>query len=436
MNTLYWFTDDLRVEDNPALFASSGDTALTCVYCIDDASFRTDRFGNKPIGRHRWQFLCETLGDLDRALSELGQTVNILKGEPFSAISTLLDTAHFDRIIRAKQHTFRGDDPWQKLQSDFPGVRFDELDVSTLFSSEDLRFEHTFPGTFSKFKKAVGDLPYRVVKPVPDRLPASTIKLEKVQLEPTTNSGVLTGGTKAADLHLAKYFGSKAASTYKETRNNLSGENSSTGLSAWLANGSLSPLGAVRHLRQYEATHGANNSTGWILFELLWREFFRWYAEFHGDKLYAFEGVIGRRPLTTFYGERFTKWRTGQTPWRIVNACMNELNATGFLSNRGRQIAASCLVNELALDWRCGAQYFEEMLVDYDPCSNFGNWQYIAGVGADPQGGRHFNLEKQAATWDADFAYRDQWAKSEPPASIDSLDYYDWPIEAKNNGSS
>jgi deoxyribodipyrimidine photo-lyase len=115
---------------------------------------------------------------------------------------------------------------------------------------------------------------------------------------------------------------------------------------------------------------------------------------------------------------------------------MNELNATGYLSNRGRQIAASCLVNELALDWRCGAQYFEEMLVDYDPCSNFGNWQYIAGVGADPQGGRHFNLEKQAEIWDTDYAYRDRWAKSTPPESIDSLDYYDWPIEAEKNGSS
>ena len=436
MNTLYWFTDDLRIADNPALIAAASDTNLTCVYCMDDAYFRTDRFGNQPIGKHRWRFLCESLRHLDDELLALGQTVNILRGDPNAAVATLLKAGRFDRVIRAKQHTYRGPDPWDRLQTDFPDIRFDEFDVSTLFSCKDLNFEHAFPNTFSQFKKAVGTLTYRNFLPSPDRLPTSLIELENNQLEISGPPGKRTGGATAADLHITAYFGSKAASTYKDTRNNLSGKDSSTGFSPWLANGSLSPLQALKQLRHYEATYGANNSTGWILFELLWREFFRWYAEYHGDKLYAFEGVIDQRPLTAFYGERFTKWRTGQTPWRIVNACMNELNATGYLSNRGRQIAASCLVNELALDWRCGAQYFEEMLVDYDPCSNFGNWQYIAGVGADPQGGRHFNLEKQAEIWDNDHAYRDQWAKSTPPESIDSLDYYDWPIEAEKNGSS
>ena len=60
MNTLYWFTDDLRIADNPALVAAASDTNLTCVYCMDDAYFRTDRFGNQPIGKHRWRFLCES----------------------------------------------------------------------------------------------------------------------------------------------------------------------------------------------------------------------------------------------------------------------------------------------------------------------------------------------------------------------------------------
>ena len=108
---------------------------------------------------------------------------------------------------------------------------------------------------------------------------------------------------------------------------------------------------------------------------------------------------------------------------------MNELRQTGLLSNRGRQIAASCLVNELGLDWRCGAGYFAQQLLDYDACSNWGNWQYIAGVGADPRGGRHFNLDKQAEIWDAQGTYRRNWAGTTPAGPLDSRDYYDWPIE-------
>lgn len=77
-------------------------------------------------------------------------------------------------------------------------------------------------------------------------------------------------------------------------------------------------------------------------------------------------------------------WCKGNTPYPLVNACMRELLATGYLSNRGRQIVASCLINELKLDWRYGAAWFQQQLIDYDTAVNWGNWQYIAGVGADP----------------------------------------------------
>ena len=90
---------------------------------------------------------------------------------------------------------------------------------------------------------------------------------------------------------------------------------------------------------------------------------------------------------------------------------MRELDETGFMSNRGRQIVASCLVNELGCDWRAGAAWFESRLIDHDVGSNWGNWQYIAGVGADPRGGRHFNLDKQARTFDPDGRFVDRWCR-------------------------
>lgn len=108
---------------------------------------------------------------------------------------------------------------------------------------------------------------------------------------------------------------------------------------------------------------------------------------------------------------------------------MKELNATGFITNRSRQIAASCLVNELQLDWRYGAAYFEQQLIDYDVAANWGNWQYIAGVGVDPRGGRHFNLAKQTQQYDPYGEYIAKWQGNEHcDAQLDDLDAADWPV--------
>jgi deoxyribodipyrimidine photo-lyase len=88
---------------------------------------------------------------------------------------------------------------------------------------------------------------------------------------------------------------------------------------------------------------------------------------------------------------------------------MRELSATGWMSNRGRQNAASLLVHDLGVDWRAGAGVFEELLVDYDPASNWGGWAYIAGVGTDPRPFRRFNTARQAEEYDPSGAYRRWW---------------------------
>ena len=88
------------------------------------------------------------------------------------------------------------------------------------------------------------------------------------------------------------------------------------------------------------------------------------------------------------------------------------------------------MVNELGLDWRYGAAYFEQQLLDYDVSCNWGNWQYIAGVGADVRGGRHFNLDKQTALYDPDHEFIDKWQGRSNLAALDSVDAADWPLQA------
>lgn len=88
---------------------------------------------------------------------------------------------------------------------------------------------------------------------------------------------------------------------------------------------------------------------------------------------------------------------------------MRQLNQTGFMSNRGRQNVASFLVKDLKISWLMGAEYFESLLIDYDPCSNYGNWNYIAGVGNDPREDRYFNILTQSKRYDPQGDFIKYW---------------------------
>ena len=431
MATLYIATNDLRVEENPALLEASEDERMGIVYCVDSDLFRADRYGCKDMGRNRWRFLVEALHDFDGLLAKYGQQLNLLFGQPYQVIHQILKTHRFDRVIRSKQHHLAGKDYWVKLEALWPSVLFLEVDSSTCFSFEEMNFGRRFPDTFSSFRRQTRPRAFRAFAGLPERLPRP-MDLDGSWIPIPKTPGLQAGGVRAAETIADEYFSSSAPLTYKETRNALQGGKLSTGLSAYLAQGCLSPLSLIKYVHEYETTWGKNDSTEWILEEIQWREFFRWYGLFHGEKLYEFSGVKGNKPLTSFYQDRFAEWRSASTAWPIVNACMRELNVTGNLSNRGRMIAASCLINELSLDWRCGARYFQQQLTDYDACSNWGNWQYIAGVGADPRGGRQFNLDKQTKLYDPDGSYRAKWASTKHRSPDDKVscgyDYYGWPI--------
>ncbi len=215
------------------------------------------------------------------------------------------------------------------------------------------------------------------------------------------------GGEDQALARLAYYLeGSKLAFTYKETRNGLLGTDFSTRFSAWLANGCISPRRIYHELKAYEARHGANESTYWIVFELLWRDYFRFSAMKIGDRFFRMQ----REPIIA-PSNAFNKWCAGKTGHPFANACMNELRETGFMSNRGRQNAASFLINDLRQPWMLGAMYFEHHLIDYDVYSNYGNWTYLAGVGADPRTDRVFNLNRQAQMYDPKGVYVQHWTQ-------------------------
>ena len=197
---------------------------------------------------------------------------------------------------------------------------------------------------------------------------------------------------------------------YKETRNGMVGADFSSKLSPWLSIGCISAVEVYWEIKKYESERVANESTYWLLFELLWREFFRFVARRYGAQIFQRNGIKDSdEKMTLGNPKTFQRWKEGRTPNSFVNANMIELAKTGWMSNRGRQNVASYLVHDLGQDWLAGARHFEEHLIDYDPCSNYGNWMYLGGVGNDPRPNRAFNLEKQAQYYDPDQEFRKLW---------------------------
>ncbi|RYG53372.1 hypothetical protein EON66_08640 [archaeon] len=188
------------------------------------------------------------------------------------------------------------------------------------------------------------------------------------------------GGETAALARMHAYFFSaeQLPGTYKLRRNGMLGADYSTKLSPWLASGALSARSVTAQVRAFEARCGANESTYWILFELLWRDFFRFATVGWGTRLFHARGPLGgtssskktAADVAAWLTDRsqFSAWAAGRTGYPFVDANMRELLATGFMSNRGRQNVASFFVRDLGMHWHLGAQWFEGLLLGVCNC--------------------------------------------------------------------
>ena len=217
------------------------------------------------------------------------------------------------------------------------------------------------------------------------------------------------GGSKAGKERIDQYFWeTKKLSFYKQTRNGLLGRDYSSKFSGWLANGSLSPREIYWEVKAYEKQVKKNQSTYWMIFELLWRDYFKFISLKHGDQIFQLEGILGKSYKWHTNASSFNQWVQGETSESFVNANMIELKKTGWMSNRGRQNVASFFAKDMLMDWRMGAAYFEAMLIDYDVHSNYGNWMYVSGVGNDPRD-RKFNVRGQAERYDEGGKFQRLW---------------------------
>ncbi len=426
---LYWFRNDLRLHDN-AGFAAACDDAVQVlpVYVFDPRQFRElAHIGVKKTGIFRTNFLFECVADLRASLRACGADLIIRVGDPGRILADMAEEIDAAAIYASKEVTSEETDVESALSKRLKPLNIDiELFWnSTLYHVRDLPFEVAkLPDIFTQFRNRVekyAEVRELISTPEMVKLPGgvdsgdmptlATFGFDNALKSDVRAAVPFKGGETMSLARLARYIWEKdLIKTYKDTRNGMLGEDYSSKFSAWLAHGCLSPRFVFHEVKRYERERVANDSTYWLIFELIWRDFFRFVALKFGTRLFKPSGIkhdMQKQGRHDF--DLFQRWAEGETGIPFIDANMRELNHTGFMSNRGRQNVGSFLVKDLGIDWTWGAAYFESLLVDYDPCSNWGNWNYVAGVGNDPREDRYFNILTQAARYDERGEYVKHW---------------------------
>lgn len=422
--SLVWFRNDLRLHDHEALHQAiiGQHQQIIPFYCFENKQFAKTSFGFNKTGSFRAQFLIESVSNLKKKLQELGSDLVVRIGEIEEEIAPLINKYNIEAI-----YTFE-DIHQEEIDSQNAVEKVFEAPLnysfgSTLFHVNDLPHAyHKTPNLFTAFRNELEKKSsIREVYPSPTKLPSLPTSIDVGKIPSLAAFGLeeksideraaiqAKGGEDEALKRLQHYFyETKELSHYKEKRNGLMGSNYSSKLSLWLWNGCISPRKIYWEVKNYEATIQKNESTYWLIFELIWRDYFKWMSLKYGNKIFQLKGIKNEKFEWSVDWERFESWAKGKTGIPFIDANMRELNLTGYMSNRGRQNVASFLTKELGIDWRMGAEYFEFRLIDYDVASNYGNWMYLAGVGNDPRD-RSFNTLLQAKRYDPKDAFVKLW---------------------------
>lgn len=433
---IVWLRNDLRLHDNEALYRAVQDAEYVLpVYCLDPRQFGTTSFGFAKTGGVRARFLLESLRDLRFSLQDIGGDLFIGHDKPESIIYALAKFHHADAVYCQQEAT---DEEIQVEDLLIDGLASLGIKVKffwghTLFHYDDLPFEiDHLPSSFAAFQRQVEQhcsprptypLPQKICLPK-DTSPSSlpTFAELQTQIHPHEQQTItpFKGGETTGRLLMKHYLQqtNEQQTTNNNRNNNDNNDNSNSNkqkskLAPWFANGSLSPRLFYEELKKYEqimVENAPNNPNSEIVSQLIRRDYWRFVAMAHGNDLFKKTGIEQKINNGKHQQQVFEQWKNGQTglPW--IDAQMRELLATGFLSEIGRQSTARFLMKQ-GLDWRAGAEWFESCLIDYDPCSNYGNWNEVAknNTQTDIENANAFDPIEQALIHDPKGEYVRFW---------------------------
>ena len=392
------FTRDLRVHDNPALTTAAHEAErIVPLFVFDDAIL-----GSAFACPNRVTFLLDALDDLDASLTRRGGSLVLRSGDVVVETMALAREVGAEEVFVAEDASAYAQRRQRLLENACaeervalrvtPGVT-----VAPLLS---LETNSNYYSVFTPFFRAWSKAPRRPVEPAPRRLsmPAgiSRGKLPALSriVAARPSPELPPGGETAGRRRLIAWLRSGVPG-YDTDHDDLAADATSR-LSPYLHFGCISPL-------EVEYRAGGVGDAGGFVRQLAWRDFFHQLLAARPET--AHEDMRPRGDRWSGDREALEAWKHGETGYPIVDAGMRQLLREGYMHNRARLITASFLVHDLRVDWRAGARHFFDWLVDGDVANNVGNWQWVAGTGANPRSARALNPLRQARRFDPDGAY-------------------------------
>lgn len=405
MTVIWWIRRDLRLSDNRALHAAlENATQLVPLFILDPTLLAV------PADK-RQAFLFEGLRRLDADLRARGSRLIVRRGQPLEVLTDLLAHTGAHLIVAEEDYS-----PYAVRRDTAIAARLPLQLVAgpTVHSPHSVLKADGKPYTvFTPFSRAWQALPLpdgRDLLPSPAALPPA-LALDSLELPSAAPLADFQAGEFEAQRRL-RAFVDGPIFDYAQGRNRLD-QDGTSGLSPYLRFGMLSArqavVAAMQTIRQAPDASARTSARTWLN-ELVWREFYAAIVYHFPDVLrHAFRPNL-RRIAWVNNPEDFAAWCEGRTGYPVVDAAMRQLRQTGWMHNRARMIAASFLVKDLLIDWRWGERWFMQHLVDGDPASNNGGWQWTAGVGTDAAPYfRVFNPVLQGEKFDPDGAFVRRW---------------------------
>ena len=389
------FTRDLRVADNPALHAACQECErVVPLFVFDDAIL--EAFG----APNRVAFLLDSLRDLDESLRGLRGALVVRRGDVAEEVAHL----GCDAVYLAEDVSLYARERARRLRD--TGLEVREFAGLTVIPPGELApsggGDHF--AVFTPYWRRWQQEPRRALLDPPSslRLPDGVEAGRMPELDELVSGEVspslLPGGETAGRTRLDEWLAA-GLGEYASDKHQLA-DDSTSRLSAYLRFGCVSPL---------EVAERATGRPGGGSFtrQLCWREFH--YQLFAARPEIATEDMRPRGDDWRDDPDALAAWKEGRTGYPLVDAGMRQLRDEGYMHNRARLVTASFLTKHLYLDWRVGAAHYAELLTDGDLPNNIGNWQWVAGTGADTRPHRMFNPTRQAKRFDANGDYVRRW---------------------------
>ncbi|MBC2039794.1 cryptochrome/photolyase family protein [Listeria marthii] len=377
MTSVMWFRRDLRVSDNKALYHASKEDDLILLFQVNPAQFIT--------GSPSHQAFFASVAHFQQELAKTAR-LQIMFGDPMECLQQLKEAVPtWDKVFFNRDETGYGASRDAAAQQFFyeRQIEVRAFHDSYLHSAEEVKKSPTeyykiFTPYYKKWREEMKEMPLKVtLKPENIRKESLFPKYEEQFAEIVHDLPVSDAGEQAANARLASFI-KEGLADYDKARDFPELDKTSH-LSRYLRTGEISIRTIWQALQQTEATEGRATFEK----ELCWRDFYNMiYVSFPDQKN---EPIQENYRYIEWENSRafFKCWQEGQTGFPLVDAAMRQLKETGWMHNRLRMITASFLTKDLLIDWRFGEKYFQQMLIDYDPASNIGGWQWAASTGTD-----------------------------------------------------